>query len=575
MSTANVSLKKAAGLALLTLAMSAHAGSAVTDLPLAAVGEGETSIQLLDSPPGDVLVKLRADNVASKEVLKQLIEVTDVRVDGDIDSDDRVTMDFTSVPVSDAVEMLADSVGMTTGYRRDGEIVLRLPMDWQEVMRLQSEYAKAYSANDSDAVLAALEALRTHFRSRNPAELTPSGDLFLMEHLAERYRSENDFAELVALRRELLAYAERYDQRPDSLGVALARVELAEALQLATSNGDEDLRLLKLAEPVLMAEAEPLSYGYGAQQLARAFAERGMEDVALHLLESGWAAALAEHPDGYEGKFVREFDALCFDLLLQYRKRQDHAKGAAVLDTWHRYLTVVGDGSGFTLLGWRDAWEAIRRGQFKSGLQIIDVAIARLPEGAQVSTLELANLSNLALGAQLGSGNYQRAALSFARNRALLALELPPDAPEVRLRERQQAVLDRWAASQSVRAAWWTSRDTMDVAELKSSALQEPPQRVFSGLDSAAALLLISINERRKQHPIDLALARTAELTGLLMLASKPDIENPTEAERWLATARQWREELGASDAELAAYDARVARKRIEIRRLMKSPINR
>ena len=80
------------------------------------------------------------------------------------------------------------------------------------------------------------------------------------------------------------------------------------------------------------------------------------------------------------------------------------------------------------------------------------------------------------------------------------------------------------------------------------------------------------MTERRKQgQPVELALADSAELIWLLTLSAYPDIETNEAATEGLGLSRQWREDLGASEAELEAHDVRI-QTRTEVRELLKTP---
>ena len=160
--------------------------------------------------------------------------------------------------------------------------------------------------------------------------------------------------------------------------------------------------------------------------------------------------------------------------------------------------------------------------------------------------------SNLALRAQLATGQYARAARSFARNRALLARVLPKDSPVLIERAREQAVLDALAQGEPLEIGWWTRGDQLSAAQFPPLSNPKDPEYQIDGLFGLKYGLQQSLIFARKERAKGSSeMATVAAGYALLMIYLEPwsGIEGSSQQ---FEVAQTWGKNAGQSAGELA-----------------------
>lgn len=467
-----------------------------------------------------------------------------------------LTFNFQAIGTLDLLWMLGNQHGHAMTIAADGQRKVEAVRDAGEAARLTDAVLTMGYGEPGRANL--FEQLRVLGKLRSAADLPPD-----VRYPLDLYANDLGYAgqpvELVRLREEMLAYAQRIDARPDSLGLALARGELAYALQQAEPTGTRDQPLLAQSAPVLAANVDSLVDTAQLHRIGQALHQRGRTELAVKLWEQGIARIDFDATGaGYSAT------ELSRELLEHYRTTARTADAERLIGQWRRIPDLSLTEQAFLVT---EIDEQLLLGRFADAVTSVDVLVLRAPPFASLSLDELQDtLLAGALRAHLGRGDYALAARIFDLQTRVYRARLGSGA-DLAERARDQRVLDALAAASGQRHQpdFWSVRyaGDEDLGAVKAGAERRDPglmTQMFL-LDS----LLLRQRDSATGSDITADFVTAAEQAALLRyhyLRSPGTASSisAAEAREAFAQAQAWRKQLGANADELDAREAWLAR---------------
>jgi len=529
--------------------------------PMSRVGEGASArIRLSALPiPAGGMVQIRAFHVPSDEILRALLPVQDLKVSVTEPLTARLTLNFLAISATQIVEIIAFENGLVGTWDASGGIALRSrPRDFARSEAIAQAIGNEIQAkaNGDPTAIARLQRhyaeLHSLIELRDPNDLPPDAAIALSTFAID-LMNDRDFARLVELRRDLLALAQAYDARADSAVVAHARADLAYALQQHAAKGDEDLVLLRAAEPILLQHLDALDAGSVADY-ASAFSRRGFARSALVMMESGFRPCTADSALSW----LFHVERISWDLLKRYREDGSSAQAARVMEQWQECIAGQTTLAQAVRIG--NANKMSQEGRFLDSAADYELIFLRLPPLATLETSELAGLLEDALRAHLASGQFARAAevLSLA-NRAFKARggqELEREGQSA----REQAFLDALAAAVPQPTSFWNQRYRSQEPLVPDGQASETKLRRFGPSLKYAADAVVRTTLPDSGKPADaIALQESIAVLGFI---GTEEVWTRADATRHVITALKLRAQAGASPAQLKA-------RRLELEKLV------
>lgn len=511
------------------------------------VGHGDIArLQLSPLPmPAGGIVQIDAVNAPSDQVLSALMRASDLKVNVSEPAKGRITLQFHAMSAATVVTLIADANDLWQTWDASGAITLRRPRDGARVAALvQGIDAGRQAETDGDAGAAAhserlYAELHALIKLRGPKDLPPDASDAL-SGLAVRLRNGSNPAELVALRRSMLALAQVYDARKDSPGVARAQANLAYALQHAGAPGDEDLALLRAAEPVLV-QSSPNTYDREIAEQASALTRRGFARSALTLLERGFRPCT---PDDAL-VWLLDSESLSWALLEHYRETRNSEQAARVLEQWQR--CIIGQTTVTQAVRIGETRRSLVAGRFVEAAAACDLIVLRLPPLATLESSELNELLEDALLAHLASGHYARAAEILSLATRLIAARSGPDPKRSDERTQAQAFVDALASAVPQPTSVWDQRYRSIEPLARGGQARDITGRNWPNLEQTATMIVLSpLLEQLKGAD----LIALHERTAILGFATLPESLAPAEANRHITKALELRVQAGASPAQ-------------------------
>jgi hypothetical protein len=357
----------------------------------------------------------------------------------------------------------------------------------------------------------------------------------------------------------MLAFEQRIDARPESPGLAIARAELAYALQQIDPAGTRDQTLIEQSAPIIAAHVESLVDNSKLHRIGRALHRRAHTELAVTVWEHGIARIDFDATDA--GFAATELSRA---LLEHYRASGRTADAERLVAKWRRIPDLSLTEQSFLVT---EIDQLLHLGRFAEAVTAVDLLVLRAPPFASLSLDELQDtLLASALRAHLGRGNYALAARIFDLQTRVYRARLGSGA-DLAERARDQRVLDALAAASGQRHQpdLWSARYAGDEG---LGAVEAGAERRDPGLMTQMFLLdslLLRQRDGATGSDITADLVAAAEQAALLRYhylrspgtASSISVAEAREA---FAQAQAWRKQLGANADELDAREAWFAR---------------
>lgn len=362
-------------------------------------GSDQVAVRAIDQKPADILAALQAEG--------------GVQWSGAGPPPTLMTLDFAAMDALAVLELLFYESGLVVLHAADGSVHTAAPRDLAEVQALQAAYAPLIqnaTQENAEARLRLLEALRALVRVRDGADV-PADAGNELEHLAMEYTLAARNHDRVTLRREMLAQRLRFDARPNSAALAMARAALAFALQEAAAPGDEDQDLLAQAEPVLLQD-RAFRNADALHDAALALSRRGHRDSAIVLLERAMA-----REENLEETFAAEVASLAWVidvepvtwlLLSLYRDKDDVDAWRVVIGRWAKHLKDVDWPA--NIRRYSTIEKLLRDGRWAQAARDSELLFARMAPFDRIESWELGEMLAAAGRAHLALGEYRRVA---------------------------------------------------------------------------------------------------------------------------------------------------------------------
>ncbi len=491
------------------------------------------------------VVQIDVVNKPSDQVLNALTRASEVKASASEPLKEHITLRFHAIDAATVIALIADTNDLTQTWDASGAITLRRARDAALATDLmQRIHANRQSEYDGDAdAIAHADLLYAELhelvRVRNPKDLPPDATDSLSE-LAVRHVNSSNTGSLVALRRSMLALAQTYDARKDSRLVAQARANLAYALQKAGAQGEEDLDLLRDAEPVLLQSSQNLDVGDLVDQ-ASALTRRGFARSAQILLERGFRPC---EPDDALG-WLLDSDTISWGLLTHYRDIGSSEGAAHVVAEWQR--CIKGQTTLVQAVRIGKTRRSLSAGRFSDASAAYDLIFLRLPPLATLESSELNMLLEDALLAHLASGHYSRAAEILSLSTRVIKARAGLDPKRMEERMQAQSFVDALALAVPQPASIWDQRYRSVEPLALGGGSNGSMVSNWVNLEQAATMIVLSpLLDQMKGADLIALYERIA----VLGFATLPKPLARTDAARYISKALALGSETGASPAQ-------------------------
>lgn len=466
-----------------------------------------------------------------------------------------LTLDFPAFGTLQLLGLLASQYGHVVTIAADGRRKVEAVRDADEASRLTD--AVLTMGIDEPGQTELFEQLRELGKLRSAADMPPDVR-YPLEYYADQLGYNRQFGELARLREEMLAFEQRIDARPDSPALAIARAELAYALQQAEPTGTRDQPLLALSAPILAANVSSIVDNSKLHRIGRSLHRRGRIDLAVTLWEQG--IALIDFDAAGAGYSAAKLSRALLD---HYRASGRTADAERLVAQWRRIPDLSLTEQAFLLT---EIDQLLYSGRFADAVSAVDLLVLRAPPFASLSLDDMQAVLTNALRAHLGRGNYALAARIFDLQTRVYRARLGNTA-DLAERARDLRVLDALAAASGQRHQpdFWSARYAGDE---DLGVVEAGAERHDHGLKTQKFFvdgLLLHARDNAKAADITIDLVTAAEQAALLhyhYLRGRSITSSITAAgtRETFAQAQAWRKHLGASASELDAREAWFAR---------------
>jgi hypothetical protein len=375
-----------------------------TTAPQPLSADGATKLALTVNPMTlEDPIQVIAVDASVGEVLAALREAAGIDIRSDRELEQRLSLGFPAISANAVLSILFNLEGLILMHDAAGTRHVRTPRDAARLLELRAEFeALALQGDNRTGEQRVLEDIRALVRPRSADDVPPDAR-YELGLLANAYRRGARFGEQIEIRRELLRIEQRYDARPDTQTVAVARLDLASALDQGTGGVAEAHALVELASPVVgkgFTEGAP-DAAWHAETLTR----HGRSDLALRHLEGSYRTCGVD--DGFV--WLLETEHLHFLLVRRYVDADRTSDLERLLDDWRR--CAQDQTYPAQAIRVSRAFAHIDALQFAEAARTLEVILLRIPHTAAMDPDELAYLHQRALFANLGAGHWHSAAM--------------------------------------------------------------------------------------------------------------------------------------------------------------------
>jgi len=430
--------------------------------PLVAASRKESAVLVLQeaATPDSTRVFIHAVDQTHEAVRDALVSATDMRVSGDFNASNRISLDFAAIDAHAVLELLASDAGRTLRWSADGSATVMVAGDVSEQTSITQELNDGIDPEDREAKGKALSRLRDIARYSTGKSLAPDSWMWL-NVLAQYYIPEDDVPSLIALRRDLMRYALDTDARPKSTLTALTRADLADALLSADADSAEARQLLEASTPVLLGHLPRLSDAAQLHRIGRALHRSGQSAIAEKFLTR--VAFDAAPGDSLLWHF--EAEPAVNELLLLYRTSGETAKFDAAAKRWRE--RTLDTAYQLPVHRAQELRALADSGRFIEAASAADVLIAMMPPLDRVGSDTVHYLLREALFLHVSAGRFTSAAEILRLNLRIARTRGAADAADSARLAHGQAILDALAKDRDepVMSSRYRTRESVDNRE--------------------------------------------------------------------------------------------------------------